>query len=329
MVIRATPKPVVPLVPAPATTGAPIPAQVRVPVIDGAAAPALPLPESEPLEGTIEPERLATVEKEKRLEVFSKPGGLDAVIEAITIMALKHKPDVTTDRGRKALASVAYKIAQCKTRLDDAGKELVDDLKALPKAVDANRKAMRDRLDALKDRVRKPLTDWEADQERQRQFVADIQVTPMQLQGAPAALIQESIEGLKARDLSQAPDWAEEALRAQQLALKDLEEMLAARKKADADAAELARLREAQAERERQEAEEKRLREVAENARREAEAQAQREKDEAQRKTREAQEAAARAEQAQKDAEADAEKARKEADAKAEAAVAAERQRQA
>jgi len=34
-------------------------------------------------------------------------------------------------------------------------------LKEQPKLVDAERKRMRDKLDALKDQVRKPLTDWE------------------------------------------------------------------------------------------------------------------------------------------------------------------------
>ena len=34
-------------------------------------------------------------------------------------------------------------------------------LKALPKQIDESRRIVRERLDALKDEVRKPLTDWE------------------------------------------------------------------------------------------------------------------------------------------------------------------------
>ncbi len=40
--------------------------------------------------------------------------------------------------------------------------------KALPKQIDESRRIVRERLDALKDEVRRPLTEWEAEQERIR-----------------------------------------------------------------------------------------------------------------------------------------------------------------
>jgi len=118
------------------------------------------------LEGTIEPARLATIEPAKRLEVFTTPGGLNSVIEAIILVARKHKPDVTTDKGRKAIASNAYQVAKCKVLLDDAGKEETAKAKEIPNKIDASRRDMRARLEALQAEVRKPLTDWEAEQER-------------------------------------------------------------------------------------------------------------------------------------------------------------------
>ena len=69
--------------------------------------------------------------------------------------------DVSTDKGRKAIASMAYKVSQSKTALDTLGKELVSEWKAKSKAVDSERKIVRDRLDALRDEVRKPLTEHE------------------------------------------------------------------------------------------------------------------------------------------------------------------------
>lgn len=42
----------------------------------------------------------------------------------------------------------------------------VAELKALPKQIDESRRVVRERLDALKDEVRRPLTEWEAEQER-------------------------------------------------------------------------------------------------------------------------------------------------------------------
>jgi hypothetical protein len=61
---------------------------------------------------------------------------------------------------------MAHKVARSKTYIDNAGKDLVAELKALPKQIDESRRVVRERLDALKDEVRRPLTEWEAEQER-------------------------------------------------------------------------------------------------------------------------------------------------------------------
>ncbi|STR94742.1 Uncharacterised protein [Hafnia alvei] len=75
-------------------------------------------------------------------------------------------PDLSTKKGRDAIASMAHKVARSKTYIDNAGKDLVAELKALPKQIDESRRLVRERLDALKDEVRRPLTEWEAEQER-------------------------------------------------------------------------------------------------------------------------------------------------------------------
>lgn len=61
---------------------------------------------------------------------------------------------------------MAHKVARSKTYIDNAGKDLVAELKALPKQIDESRRVVRERLDALKDEVRRPLTEWEAEQDR-------------------------------------------------------------------------------------------------------------------------------------------------------------------
>lgn len=109
---------------------------------------------------------LIVVEQQDALSVFSTPGAIAPLLEQIKTKALDYTPDVSTDKGRKAIASQAYKVAQTKSYLDGIGKGLVDDLKDLPRRVDASRKEARDYLDALKDEVRKPLTEWEEEQER-------------------------------------------------------------------------------------------------------------------------------------------------------------------
>lgn len=110
--------------------------------------------------------QLLTIEPSRVYEVFTTPNGIVALLDQINTDALAIVPDLSTDKSRKAIASVAYKVSQTKSYLDGLGKEVTDKLKELPKTVDANRKHMRDTLDALREKVRQPLTDWEAEQVR-------------------------------------------------------------------------------------------------------------------------------------------------------------------
>ncbi|EOJ6495208.1 hypothetical protein ACKH8K_004424 [Escherichia coli] len=109
---------------------------------------------------------LVVIEKKNAMAVFTNNDQLDPLIEAIEKEARSLVPDVTTKKGRDAIASMAHKVARSKTYIDYAGKALVAELKALPKQIDESRRVVRERLDALKDEVRRPLTEWEAEQER-------------------------------------------------------------------------------------------------------------------------------------------------------------------
>ncbi|MDM3217011.1 hypothetical protein [Citrobacter sp. Cf084] len=109
---------------------------------------------------------LVVIEKSSAMAVFTNNEQLDPIIEKIEKEARSLVPDVSTKKGRDAIASMAHKVARSKTYIDNAGKDLVAELKALPKQIDESRRIVRDRLDALKDEVRRPLTEWEAEQER-------------------------------------------------------------------------------------------------------------------------------------------------------------------
>ena len=109
---------------------------------------------------------LVVIEKKNAMAVFTNNDQLDPLIEAIEKEARSLVPDVTTKKGRDAIASMAHKVARSKTYIDNAGKDLVAELKALPKQIDESRRVVRERLDALKDEARRPLTEWEAEQER-------------------------------------------------------------------------------------------------------------------------------------------------------------------
>lgn len=112
------------------------------------------------------------IPKESALTVFTEPKGLDPYLAHVRAEIDAFVPDVSSKKGRDAIASIAHKVAKSKTYLDGVGKELVDRLKEQPKLVDAERKRMRELLDGWKDEVRRPLTEWEQAEEKR---VADLQ----------------------------------------------------------------------------------------------------------------------------------------------------------
>lgn len=256
------------------------------------------------------------------------PGGVDDILAKIEGEVRGVHTDISTKAGRDAIASTAYKIARSKTALDDMGKALVADWKEKSKKVDAERKKLRDRLDALKDEVRQPLTDWEnAEKARVEGHEAEIaRIEAMGRFDEP----EPSVEAVRARHAEYnalpARDWQEFDRRAA-FAIDEtgqrLNHVLALAEKREAERAELERLRAEQAERERKEHEARIAAEAAERARAEAEAKAKREADEAA-----ARADAERRRVEQERAEAEARAARAEQEAKA-AAERAERDKQA
>ena len=205
------------------------------------------------------------------IEVFTK-GGIDLLLQDIEDKVTGHVPVLETAKGRKEIASLAYKVAQSKTRLDNLGKDLVTDWKTKAKVVDESRKTAREFLDALRDRVRQPLTEWEAAE------AARVEAARLAKELAEAHEAAHAEHGLWLR---------QKEIEAKEAEFERQEEER--RKKAEAD-----RLEE-----ERQEREERmkhEAAEAAEAARKQAEEEAQAKVREAERKERETKEAAAKAE---------------------------------
>ncbi|HFN3647181.1 TPA: hypothetical protein ACHFNW_003312 [Enterobacter hormaechei] len=248
---------------------------------------------------------LVVIEKQNAMAVFTTKEQLDPIIEAIEKEARSLVPDVSTRKGRDAIASMAHKVARSKTYIDNAGKDLVAELKALPKQIDESRRIVRERLDALKDEVRRPLTEWEAEQER------------IKAEEAMSAMHAEALEMNIKFD--------------QELAAKfeaDHEMALLMNKDFDRDREEQRRL----AEQAKREHEERIKREAAEQARRDAEAMHKAEIEAAARREAEEKARAELAERQRVEAEQRAAREKQEAEERArrekEEAVAAERRRQ-
>ncbi|OCV55724.1 coiled-coil domain-containing protein [Klebsiella quasipneumoniae] len=242
---------------------------------------------------------LVVIEKKNAMAVFTNNDQLDPLIEAIEKEARSLVPDVTTKKGRDAIASMAHKVARSKTYIDNAGKDLVAELKALPKQIDESRRVVRERLDALKDEVRRPLTEWEAEQERIKAEEA------MNALHVEALAMNEDFDRQLAARIESDHEMA--------LLMNDAFDREQAEKKAEAERQRIAREEEI-----KRQAEEKAKREAAEQAQREIDAAAAREreailaKERAEREQREAAERAERKKQAA--VEAERRKAQEEAD---------------
>lgn len=267
----------------------------------------------------------ATIKNLDPIDVFGSEEALIGVVGQIETAARSMVFDASTKQGRDGIASLAYRVARTKTFLDEKlGKPLVADWKERAAGVDRMRKLARDRLDALKEEVRAPLTAWEhAEADRQaaiqRRMDAMAAVPP---ETASAAELRAAFGALEAMAVS-AEDFAErlaEAKQAKAATLYRLSVLVEAAERREREAAEAAAAAEwARAEREAAIAAEAAARATAEaEARAAAEAQRQEQaRAAAERRAAEAEAAAARAA-----AEADAEAQRR-----ADAAAAAERER--
>jgi len=240
----------------------------------------------------------------------------------------KHVPDLTTRTGRESIASMAYKVSRTKTALIAQGKKLTEDWRDQTKKVNAACNAIEERLDTLRDEVRKPLTDWEAAEkeriEGHERAVNSLLAYVTMSADHPSDEFKDMRDAVEALVVDASWDeFQDRGALAKTDALAALDRLTAIAEKRESDAAELEQLRAAQAERDRQDAERRAAEEAAdaESARIERERQAE-EKRKADLAAAAA-EAAARAEREAAQRVADAERAAKEAKERADREIAA------
>lgn len=247
---------------------------------------------------------LAITDKAKFEELLK---GIRAEIDA-------HVPDVSTPKGRKEIASLAYKVTRTKTAIDDAGKELNAEKRREIDKVDAERREIRAKLEGLADEVRKPLTDWEDAEEKRQERAKEILNELSTLAYAEPGIHSSRLEW-QLRDLDMLEidpeifqDDLTTAVLKKDAALSILKGAIESAKKYEADQAELQKLRDEAA-----------AREAAETARlakeqEEKDAAAKREREQAEAEQREKDRLAAIAEAAENARRQEAAKAKAEQD---------------
>lgn len=210
------------------------------------------------------------------VEVLTNPEQFDALLGRIAKEVADHVPDLETAKGRAAIKSLAYKVTRTKTALDDAGKELNATKRAEIDAVDAVRRDVRAKLDALAETARAPLDAWEA-AEAERKVTVDAAVATIDRLAITTGSSREINTAIAELDDMEFDadvfrETLEIAVSRRLRAREAMETALALATKAEADAAELETLRAAERKRQ-EEADAKAAAEVAaEKAKREEEA---------------------------------------------------------
>lgn len=258
--------------------------------------------------------QLVVIEPTTAIALFTEGQGIGELLADIRQKATSLVPDITTPKGRKEIASVAYAVAKTKTYLEGFGKELASKYKEIPKRIDANRKQIRDTLDALNNEVRAPLTQYE-EAEAVRVEALQSRLVHLNELGSSASveIVAADLQAMLLEVEQTALDdtWQEllpQATIAKELAAKRLAEALVTRQKYEAEQAELEQLRQKQAEQERIDRERQIAEQAAEQARLQEENRQRMEREAAQHREQEAQRQAQaaheREEQARRDAEA-------------------------
>lgn len=188
--------------------------------------------------------------------------------------------DITTEYGRKEIASRAFAIAKAKNDIDRAANKLKEQAQNKVKSVNAERNRIWDEMEAIQKDVRAPLTEWEQKEETRvntLKAAIDKIVAAVNFEGQPTtADIKARIDSLSIEP----DDWQEFKKRAEfekEKALEILNHRYAASQKHDAEQLELAALRAAEVSRLQKERDEQIAKDAADKARIAAEALAKQE----------------------------------------------------
>jgi len=192
--------------------------------------------------------------------IYREEGLVEQLLAAIQQEIDDQPVDLKTTAGRKALASLSRSISTRKVQIETAGKALTEEHRKAVSAVNDIKKVVVDGMDALRDKARAPLDAWEQAEDDRASRADTIEATlarlPQQPAGATVADIDAAVIELQALGIDEATlrNRTEAMEEARTRGLETLAERRAAAVKAEEDAAELARLRQADIDRQAAEA---------------------------------------------------------------------------
>lgn len=246
---------------------------------------------------------LQVLEQNVIVQAFNNDNGMQSIIDQIKSQVEEKTKGVLWDlskkKNRDEIASLAYAIARSKTAIDTEGKKLKEKYTVITSKIDADRKFARDELDAQRDRIRQPLTDWEqAEKDRKAKhenFISEIKKLSIQ-DNSSSQMIRDDIDFLTNEVVvdSSLEDYEQEAKLAKFETLEALRTTLAAREKYEAEQAEREAFEQAERIRWQKDHDERIAREATEKAQREAEEKARFEAERVQREKAELEQREAR-----------------------------------
>lgn len=212
------------------------------------------------------PTNIALIVEHTPQIVLLEPAKYDALYEHMKAETDAFAPDVTSDKGRKACAAMAFKVTKTKTAIDNARKALTAEWRTQTAQVNEVGAKIAADLTELAKEVRKPLTDWEAAEDARKlrcdsaiaklaqDAIVTIEDTAATVRARGFEIHEMVLDAAEYSDqLAQAQAAKDHAVTVLRAALARLTEDEAAKAKAAADLAELEQLRVEFAKREAQE----------------------------------------------------------------------------
>lgn len=177
---------------------------------------------------------------------------LDALFEKVKSETITEVTDVSTAENRKRISELAMKVSRSKTAVLNPLQAWIKDIKQYPVTVTKVVKSFEQKMNDLRDEVKKPLTDWQqAEEDRVNKHqskieeikkigeTADSLITSMTISGWKDFLSE--LEALKID--SSFEEFQPEALEAKKVSVEKIKNRIARQQKEETQEAEMQRLR--------------------------------------------------------------------------------------